>query len=56
MGKRFGFKSYFFDAFLSRWIGMLIRNTLAVLDFNHNVARKSKTGKDGETLFKMKVI
>ena len=34
---------------------MLIRNTIAVLDYNHNVERKSKIDKDGKTLFKMKV-
>ena len=34
---------------------MLIRSTMAVLDFNHNVQRKTKTGKDGEPMYKMKV-
>ena len=40
---------------LFRWKGMLIRNTLAVLDFNHNVDRPNKTKEDGTLMYKMKV-
>ena len=35
---------------------MLIRSCLAVLDFNHNVHRESKTTSDGHIRHKMKVI
>ena len=28
---------------------------MAVLDFNHNIHRKTKTGKDGKPMYKMKV-
>ena len=34
---------------------MLIRSTLAVLDFNNNINRKGKTSTDGKQLYKMKV-
>ena len=37
------------------WLGMLIRSTLAVLDFNNNIKRKGKTSADGKQLYKMKV-
>ena len=35
---------------------MLIRSTLAVLDFNNNIERKTKTNKEGEPMYKMKVL
>ena len=34
---------------------MLIRSTLAALDFNENVDRGIRKDKDGNTLYKMKV-
>ena len=35
---------------------MLVRSTLAVMDFNSNVNRKTKTSKEGKPLYKMKVF
>ena len=37
------------------WKGMLIRSTLAALDFNFNVNRKDKLSSSGQPLFKIKV-
>ena len=37
------------------WLGMLIRNVLAVLDFNYNVDREYKKDKNGDFLYKTKV-
>ena len=37
------------------WLGMLIRSTMAVLDFNNNINRKVKTSADGKQMYKMKV-
>merc|ERR1712025_326738 len=37
------------------WIGMLIRHTLAVLDYNSNIQRGQKVSKDGQGMFKKKV-
>ena len=34
---------------------MLIRSTMAALDFNNNIKRKAKTSKDGKPQYKMKV-
>ena len=34
---------------------MLIRNTLAVIDYNSNINRQQKVSKNGEGLFKKKV-
>ena len=35
---------------------MIIRNVLAVIDYNNNINRKQKLSKDGKGLFKKKVI
>ena len=35
---------------------MLIRNTVAALDFNSNVNRKTKVSADGQLMYKLKVI
>ena len=40
---------------MSSWLGMLIRSSLAALDFNANIQRKTKTSDDGQPLYKMKV-
>ena len=34
---------------------MLIRNTVAALDFNSNVNRKTKVSADGQLMYKLKV-
>ena len=44
-----------FNILLLRWEGMLIRSTLAALDFNKNVNRGSKLDADGNVMYKMKV-
>ena len=43
------------NTLLLRWEGMLIRSTLAALDFNKNVNRGSKLDADGNVMYKMKV-
>ena len=40
---------------LFSWLGMLIRSSLAALDFNFNVDRKIKKSADGKPMYKMKV-
>ena len=35
---------------------MLIRSSLAALDFNYNVGRKPKRSADGEIMYRMKVV
>ena len=39
-----------------RWLGMLMRSTVAAIDFNYNVGRKSKIGPDGKPRLRTKVI
>ena len=34
---------------------MIIRHTLAVIDYNSNISRKQKVSKDGQGMFKKKV-
>ena len=36
-------------------MGMLIRSSLAALDFNFNIHRKVKTSAGGKDMYKMKV-
>ena len=36
-------------------MGMLIRSTVAALDFNHNTTRKTRKSAEGKTMYKMKV-
>ena len=50
-----GLKHFIFYPCHCSWLGMLIRHTLAVIDYNSNIHRSQKVSKDGQGMFKKKV-